>query len=30
MTDHPIIQKEVDELVAKSGIEPSMGGAGFY
>ena len=28
--DHPIIQKEVDELLAKGAIEPSYGGAGFY
>ena len=27
---HPVIQKEVDELLAKGGIEPSWGGAGFY
>ena len=27
---HPIIQKEVDELLAKGFIEPSSGGAGFY
>ena len=27
---HPIIQKEVDELLAKGVIEPSSGGAGFY
>ena len=27
---HPVIQKEVDELLAKGGIEPSSGGAGFY
>ena len=26
---HPIIQKEVDELLAKGAIEPSSGGAGF-
>ena len=25
-----IIQKEVDELLAKGAIEPSSGGAGFY
>ena len=25
---HPIIQKEVDELLAKAAIEPSSGGAG--
>ena len=28
--DHPVIQKEVDELLAKGAIEPSSGGAGFY
>ena len=27
---HPIIQKEVDELLAKGVIEPSSGGAGLY
>ena len=27
---HPIIQKEVDELLAKGAIEPSSGDAGFY
>ena len=27
---HPIIQKEVDELLATEAIEPSSGGAGFY
>ena len=27
---HPVIQKEVDEFLAKGGIEPSSGGAGFY
>ena len=27
---HPIIQKEVEELLAKGVIEPSSGGAGFY
>ena len=27
---HSIIQKEVDELLAKGTIEPSSGGAGFY
>ena len=26
---HPVIQREVDELLAKGAIEPS-GGAGFY
>ena len=29
-THYPIIQKEVDELLAKGVIEPSSGGAGFY
>ena len=29
-THHPIIQKEVDELLDKVVIEPSSGGAGFY
>ena len=29
-THHPIIQKEVNELLAKEAIEPSSGGAGFY
>ena len=29
-THHPIIQKEVDELLAKGVIEPSSGCAGFY
>ena len=29
-THHPIIQKEVDELLHKGVIEPSSGGAGFY
>lgn len=29
-THHPIIQKEVDELLAKGVIESSSGGAGFY
>ena len=28
--DHPVIQKEVDELLAKGAVEPSSGGAGFY
>ena len=28
--DHPVIQKEVDELLAKGAKEPSSGGAGFY
>ena len=27
---HPIIQKEVDELLAKGAVEPSSSGAGFY
>ena len=27
---HPLIQKEVDELLAKGAIEPSLGGDGFY
>ena len=27
---YPIIQKEVDELLAKGVIEPSSGGNGFY
>ena len=27
---HPVIQKEVDELLAKGAVEPSSGGAGFY
>ena len=27
---HSVIQKEVDELLAKGAIEPSSGGAGFY
>ena len=27
---HPVIQKEVDELLAKGAIEPSSGGTGFY
>ena len=27
---HPVIQKEVDDLLAKGAIEPSLGGAGFY
>ena len=29
-TSHPVIQKEVDEFLAKGVIEPSSGGAGFY
>ena len=27
---HPIIQKEVDELLSKGTVEPSSGGTGFY
>ena len=27
---HPVIQREVDELLAKGAIEPSSGGTGFY
>ena len=27
---HPIIQKEVDELLAKVAVEPSSGGTCFY
>ena len=27
---HPVIQKEVDELLAKGAIVPSSGDAGFY
>ena len=27
---HPVIQKELDGILAKEGIEPSSGGAGFY
>ena len=27
---HPVIQREVDEPLAKSAIEPSSGGASFY
>ena len=27
---HPVIQREVDELLAKGAVEPSLGGAGFY
>ena len=30
MSHHPIIEKEVDELLAKGAIEPCSGGAGFY
>ena len=29
-THHPVIQKEVLELLGKGAIEPSSGGAGFY
>ena len=29
-THHPIIQKEVGELLAKGAVEPSSGGAAFY
>ena len=29
-THSPIIQKEMDELLAKGAIKPSSGGAGFY
>ena len=29
-THHPVIQKEVDELLTKGAIEPSLGGTGFY
>ena len=29
MTQHPVIQKEVDELLANSGIRLSSDGAGF-
>ena len=29
-THHPIIQKDVDELLAKGAFEPSSGGAGLY
>ena len=29
-THHPVIQKEVDELLAKGAIEPSSRGTGFY
>ena len=28
--DHPVIQKEVDELLAKDAIKLLSGGAGFY
>ena len=27
---HPVIQREVHELLAKGAIEPSLGGVGFY
>ena len=27
---HPVIQKEVQELLVKEAIEPSTDGAGFY
>ena len=27
---HPVIQKEVDELLANGAIDPSSGGTGFY
>ena len=27
---HPVIQREVDELLAKGAIKPSSNGAGFY
>ena len=27
---HPVIQKEVDDLLAKGAIEPSSSGTGFY
>ena len=30
MAHHPIIQKEVDEMLAKYSTEPSTGGVGFY
>ena len=30
MAHHPIIQKEVDVLLANGTIEPLTGGAGFY
>ena len=29
MAHHPIIQKEVDDLIAKGATEPLRGGAGF-
>ena len=30
MAHHPIIQKDMDELLAKDATELSTGGAGFY
>ena len=30
MAHHPIIQEELDELLAKVAIEPLTGGTGFY
>ena len=27
---HPVIQRDIDELLAKGAVEPSSGGAGFY
>ena len=30
MAHYPIIEKEVDELLAKGATEPLTGGAGFY
>ena len=30
MAHHPIIQKEMDEIIAKIAIGPLTGGAGFY
>ena len=30
MANHPIIQKELDELLTKDATEPSTGGTGFY
>ena len=30
MANHPIIQKEMDELLAKGPFEPWIGGSGFY
>ena len=29
-THHPVIQREVDELLAEGAIEPSSDGTGFY